>query len=561
MNDMKFANHLRKLRTKKNITLFQLSSKLEVPEKTLCDWESGLSLPDEKDMHKITVFFNIKSEELMDYTTKHKTPQIKETNINIITGNATTSGSYVCTWWNQSVAAAGMKLTGEGLSEWRDALCYEAIFGETNYYHIVPKELRKGLIFLLDDGWDLPPQTNPNTDDSRQLYGAVAPDEIKFAQFGNTPEKRLKGISDKLKEMGYSGLGLWISPQQSSLEKNITDDRQYWVKRAKWCHNAGVLYWKVDWGKEDNNDDYRKMMTECVHKYAPGLIVEHAIIQKPCTHNNYYGFFLKERAERVKYQMTFCDAYRTYDLLEPFDKTCTLQRAHEAFMSPDKEATGLALVNAENMYTIAAALGCTIGIMNYTHETAPCIKWHHISPPFSVNEGTYVHSEEYLEDTYYFEEEVCGWAPCKERFVHESAPAIMARNCPLPNVTACGNEKPFVLASKNPKTNAYSVATIRRTIDPNKNLYFLADVDLYDVDKDAPIGVFGIFNSLKIYFNSDINENVRILAQCFDSNNALDITDIVTIDRNSIHIDGKHLRILGKGESNSPDPALVIKLI
>lgn len=561
MNDVKFANYLRKLRTKEGITLFQLSNKLEISEKTLCDWESGISMPDEEYLHRLAIFFEKETEELIDYSAKYKTPKIEETNINIIAGNPTKSGSYVCTWWNQSGAAAGMNITGEGLSEWRDALCYEGVFGETNYYHIVPEELRKGLIFLLDDGWDLPPKTNPNTDDARQLYGAVDPDETKFGQFGNTPEERLKGISDKLKEMGYSGLGLWISPQQSSLETNITDSRLYWEERAKWCHNAGVLYWKVDWGKEDNNDEYRKMMTECAHKYAPSLIVEHAIIQKPCTHNNYYGFFLKERAERVKYQMSFCDAYRTYDLLEPFDKICTLQRAHEAFMCQNKNASGLALVNAENMYTIAAALGCTIGIMNYTHETAPCIKWHHMAPPFSINDGTYAYSEEFLEDTYYFEKEVCGWAPCKERFVHESAPAIMARNCPIPKVTSCGYEKPFVLASKNPQTRAYSVATIRRTVDPNRNLYFLADVDLYDAETDAPIGVFGIFNSLNIYFNNNISEHTRVLAQSFDSNNALDITDIVTIEKNSIQIDGKHLRILGKGNSDSPDPALVIKLV
>jgi len=478
----------------------------------------------------------------------------KETDINLIPKESSVTGNYLCTWWNQSKAAAGLGLTGVGLSEWRDALSQEAIF-DADYYHILPKDLIGGLIFLLDDGWDLPLET-PNDDIHRPVYGAVDPDIVKFSRFGNTPEERLKGISDKLKEMGYAGLGLWISPQESSLFE-AKSAVEYWEERAKWCHNAGVLYWKVDWGAHDYDDEYRKIITEAAHRYAPGLMVEHAVVQKPCTHNNYSENFTEERAARVKYQMEFSDVYRTYDILEPFENVCTLQRAHEALLSANKEARGLGLINAENIYFIAAALGFTTGIMNNTPSTAPCIKWHRIAPPFGINESTYNFSEQRLEDSLYFETEICSWAPCVDRTVRESAPAIMARGCPLPSVKPCSNDAPYIIASKNPKTNAYSVASIRRTVDPNQAVYFLSDVTVTEADINAPIGTFGIFNSLTIEFSSPLSKKSKVIAQNLNEDTAVDITDFVTINANSIQIDGKLLRKIGQ----SKDPAVVIKIV
>ncbi len=488
-----------------------------------------------------------------------------KTNIDLIPDKGYITGSYLCTWWNQSKAAAGLGLTGTGLSEWRDALSYDALFGEKNFYHIVPRELRSGLIFLLDDGWDLPLGT-PNDNEHRYLYGAVDPDSVKFAQFGDTPAKRLKGISDKLKEMGYAGLGLWISPQmrgetEYGAEVDLEEARLYWEERAKWCNYAGVLYWKVDWGNHDADDEYRRIMTECAHKYAPELMVEHAVIQMPCTHQNRIADFAEERPRRVKEQMKFSDVYRTYDLLEPFDKVCTLQRAHEALLASDKSSTGLGLVNAENIYTIAATLGFTAGIMNYTSETAPCLKWHRIAPPFGINEASYAYSDERLEDSLYFEAEICDWAPCKDKTVKESAPAIMARGCPLPTVLPCGDNAPFIIASKNPRTNAYSIASIRRTVDPNQAVYFLADVTAYNADVNAPIGVFGVFNRLTVELEAPLKEDARVLMQNFYEDTAFDVTEMVEKHESSISFDGKLLRKLGKTSVDVLDPAVVIKIV
>ncbi|MBE6715059.1 MAG: hypothetical protein E7575_07270 [Ruminococcaceae bacterium] len=488
---------------------------------------------------------------------------LQKTNINLIPESSRPTGSYVCTWWNQSAAAEALGLEGTGLSQWRDALNSDALFGENNFYHPATKEERSGLIFLLDDGWDLPLGT-PNDAQHRHLYGSVDPDPVKFAAFGSTPAKRLLGISEKVKEMGYAGLGLWISPQEKNEgEYDERTAREYWETRAKWCAEAGVSYWKVDWGTHDWDDDYRKMISECARKYAPDLWVEHAVIQLPCTHNHRSFDFIKERQARVKKQMEFADAYRTYDVIDPFDNVCTLQRAHEALMQDPKKATGRAFINGENLYSVCASLGLCTGIMNYNNDARACVNWQRLSPPFSIKDGSYICSREILTDTMFCESELCEWAPCKGLTVKESAPAIMARNCPLPTVHPCAGASPFITASKNPETGAYAVAAIRRTIDPIPGAHLPANVTIHDVNISSSLGVFGVFNSLTVEFSEKIPKNVQILAQDLTGTLSLDITKKADMNDQSITLDGKLLRMIGKWERGTRDPSepsLVITL-
>ncbi len=489
----------------------------------------------------------------------------KITDIDLIPKEGPVTGSYICTWWNQSGCAADLGIQGTGLSEWRDALNQDALFETEKYYHPAPRAVRSNLIFLMDDGWDIPEGT-PNDAEHRYLYGSVDPDSKKFSRYGNTPEERLTGISKKVKEMGYAGLGLWISPQECGLEKYKTENaRTYWEERAKWSHNAGVLYWKVDWGGHDWDDEYRELISDCVHKYAPGLLCEHAIVQLPCTHHHKEENFLEQRALRAKRQMTFADAFRTYDVLEPFDKVCTLRRAHEALLASEvTDHSGAALINGENLYAISASLGFTVGIMNYNEEALACINWQKVSPPFGVFDAPYNYSESFLDDTLFFDSEICEWAPCKGITVKESAPFIMARGCPMPTVTKTGEHYPYILASKNPGTGAYSVASIPRSVDPISNAYFPADVVLHEVCPESPVGIFGIFNTLTIELDSQLSPDARFLAQDLTSDKAIDITEYVTFSDNRIVLEGKLLRLAGKiarGHNNKSAPSVIFKII
>lgn len=489
--------------------------------------------------------------------------KIKNTNINLIPARGETTGSYACTWWSQCAAASALGLSGEGLSSWRDSLNEEALFDREDLFHKVPRESRQELIFLIDDGWDVPIGTIAD-DRDRHLFGSVNPDKVKFKRFGNTPAERLKGISDAVKSLGYAGVGLWISPQEYAEEPyTAKSSEEYWSTRAKWCHDAGVLYWKVDWGAYDYDDNYRRLISDCVKKHAPNLLVEHAVVQKPLSHN--HGDkekFLSERAERTKKQMEFADVIRTYDVLEPFDKVCTLLRAHEALVYTD-EHTGKGFINGENLYAVCSALGLCTGIMNYNKEAQACINWQRIAPPFSVFESEYRFSEELLTDSLFFDSEICEWAPCKGRTVCEYAPAIMARGCPLPDVKKLSGNAPFVLASKNPGTGAYAVGTLPRSVDPIKNAFFPADVTAKEIDPSKPVGIFGVFNTLTLELTSPISQDAKILAQDLLGDSAFDITDHVILNERSVTLDGKILRYVGKiarGHNDQSEPSLVIKI-
>ncbi len=488
---------------------------------------------------------------------------LKKTDINLIPEQGEVTGSYSCTWWNQCPAAATLGLSGEGLSAWRDALNQEALFDREDLFHPVPKESRSTLIFLLDDGWDVPIGTVGN-DNDRHFFGAVDPNKVKFARFGDTPADRLKGISEAVKNMGYAGVGLWISPQEYAEEPyTAASSEEYWSTRARWCHDAGVLYWKVDWGAHDYDDEYRRLISDCAKKHAPNLLVEHAVVQKPLSHNHGdIEKFLSDRAARTKKQMEFSDVIRTYDVLEPFDKVCTLLRAHEALVYSG-DHTGKGYINGENLYAVCSSLGLTTGIMNYNKEALACINWQKIAPPFGIFESEYTCSEKFLCDYLFFDTEICGWAPCKGRTVIERAPAIMARGCPLPEVKKHMDEPPYVLASKNPRTGAYSVATLPRTVDPIRNAFFPADITAKEVDLAKPVGIFGVFNTLTLEATAPVSENAKVLAQDLLGDFAYDITEFATVTENRITIDGKVLRYVGKiarGHNDQSEPSLVIKI-
>ena len=325
-----------------------------------------------------------------------KNYEFEETSINLIPPAGDITGNYLCSFGYQGGVAKHFKLKDNNMSSLRDVLNQDTLFGEENFYHPISRDQRSDLIFLLDDGWDVPYGT-PNDAEHKDFFGAIAPDPEKFSKFGNTPAERLKGISDKLKEMGYAGLGLWISPQECTAgQGDIPEARAYWEERAAWCHEAGVLYWKVDWGKNSSNDEYRKMMTEAARKCAPQLIVEHTVVQLPLTFLNTKENFAEKRASRIDVQMEFCDVYRTYDVIPPFEDVCILYRSSEALCAKTKNSPiGKGLINAESRGVIGAALGLTVGVMTFDTDMKACLNWHRISPPFSAHGTECLCSEEY----------------------------------------------------------------------------------------------------------------------------------------------------------------------
>jgi len=250
--------------------------------------------------------------------------------MNYIPLKSTENGSYMCTWHRQGFVARKYGIAGS--ASVRDALTPEYLFGEEIDYHWLPREYRSGLYFVLDDGWDVPPHTAHREDVRGEPFGSVDPDPVRFGSLGDTPVKRLAALNKLAQEWGYIGLGLWISPQfpMQTEKVSIEEARDYWKERAIWCREAGVRYWKVDWGVHDHDLAYRRMLTEVVKEYAPDVAIEHAYVQKPLT----WMVDVEDRKKASREMFAVSDFFRTYDVMWPLQDSAVLCRIHELLSDP-----------------------------------------------------------------------------------------------------------------------------------------------------------------------------------------------------------------------------------
>ena len=296
MKDYVFGNYLTKLRKTARLSQKELGARLGVSDKAVSRWENGNARPRADLLVKLAATLdttvdalvtggkqNVKSQKdvgvisLIDGSvadlSKLKIKDGSNMKINFIPKKAKANGNYLCSWSRQAEVARKFGITGETCSNMRDAINEEYLFGDEALYHFYKREFREGLIFMLDDGWDVPYGSEHHG--GEEFYGSLHPDAEKFKSLGDTPLERLCNMSKKIKELGYVGLGLWISPNYGKKDENgnidYEDVRRYWEDRAELCHKADILYWKVDWGKFQRDGKYREIMTESCRKKAPGL--------------------------------------------------------------------------------------------------------------------------------------------------------------------------------------------------------------------------------------------------------------------------------------------------
>lgn len=481
--------------------------------------------------------------------------------MNIIPKTQPMSANYVCTWGTQNKLVRKFKLPNVAASGARDTLNEDYLFNH-DYYHFMPDDYRNGLIFLLDDGWDVPynslqtPEAGP--------FGSLEPDGERWKSFGKTPQERLANINKKLKELGYQGLGLWVSPQLpfSEEEPCMTKARAHWEERAKWCNEAGVMYWKVDWGLHSKAEGYREMMTECVKKYAPDLIIEHAYGQDPFTSDS----ITDETGEGMAEVCEYSDCFRTYDLMSPFEATDAYKRVDVMLRKVDKTKFrhGVkCLVNVETPVSIAAGLGFNVGIMQYSRDMEALLKWQRLCPAFGAAEADYFSSEEQVTESKFFDVDPYFWLKVGGKLYSFDVPAIASRGTKLPDVK-CDGEKPIILASENPSNGAYAVSSVKRMIEPNSGIIYPADVTIYPSSQKNSIGVFGYFKTLTVAPEDGIASDCHIYIQGMLAEEATNITDSVTITGGKLIIDGMLLRKHGFADYERrglTSPASVIKII
>lgn len=578
--EVDFGKWICHLRTKNGITQRQLGHFIGVSDKVISKWERGASEPDIAGLRALATFFGMSVDDLLTEKLREVDGNMEDEPLSVLPDSLAKKtamneahggrnlippasdrfyGDYFCSWRAQQQTAKALGLVGSWCSEWRDALTSGLVFGPSSRYHPLPREYRKGLLFLLDDGWDVPLGTRANPA-SMKLFGTLVPDAEKFGDFGKTPLSRLENLNEKVKNLGYAGLGVWVAPEQGGESPEKT--HAFYENAARLHERAGVRYWKVDWGEYAEDSEYRRILTEEAHRHAPHLLVDHCVPQRPLASIHKDENFLKKRREAVARRVTFSDVFRPYDVVYPFQEVTTLGQIDEAFSSPIPEGKN-PLISAGTEEYVAAALGCTLGIMKVSDALYAALCFRRLSPPFGMAESEYHRSEERLYDRLYLENSLKSWIPTARQEITESAPAVMSRGCALPTVRAVGDAVPFVAASRHPVTGVYAIAAFRRNIDPNLRLIAPAAVALTVQGAEATVGVFGVFDSLTLDFTEALPEAFRVLAQDLLSEESFDVTETVTRQENSLLFSGRDLRTWGKSSQkifDTRDPALLLRI-
>lgn len=465
---------------------------------------------------------------------------------------------YLCTWNLQAYV-----VDYENSDRMREAMTEENIFGNGQYQNWASffPTIREDLFFVMDDSWDIPADVNTKRDNP--FLGTTELNEERFPSFTGTPTERLQKLTKKFKEMGWKGAGGWICAQKSENYPDVSEEA-YWTERLKAAHDAGFSYWKVDWGKESRNDEWRQMLTRLGKEHAPGLWIEHAM-------KNEY--------------IEFSDVFRTYDVENIIAQPVTIQRVSN--LLPYKAQDGAkGIVNCEDEPYIAVGLGCAIGIMRHPYagnlpggrqdeafppvghnykkcldEIVRAVRWHRIAEPFAVNGDCAVDTIRLYDSWELRENETWNKGRKIGSILSESAPARVSRGMALPEVADTTSSRPFILASTYPN-GAVAISAIGRAIG-REYVTKEVPVRVEGINWDFPTGLFGYFKEVTVDYPSDIPAGAKVLAQDLAGDTPVDITADVTINGNLLTIPGEVIRKVGLMNATEGDlsaPGLVVQM-
>lgn len=466
--------------------------------------------------------------------------------------------NYYCTWANQVLSSDGTTTTG------RNSLDHERLFGENGWCKTLYPEARSSLIFLLDDGWELPYSGGDGQIHTR-YYGSQRIFEDKFPNYGETPAERLKTMVDNIKACGWAGAGIWIcASEEASVAETLEEDvwsEEYWVERLNWSKYAGVSYWKIDWGRFLYNQKWRRYISDLAAKICPDMIIEHTDPEHPINDIFKSGRLTEEKLKANIECLSYSDVYRTYDVTDAMSVASTFDRVGEMLCSAlPQENDSLGILNCEDELYMGVSLGLAIGVMRYPgipeeksmDEVVRAVNFQKIAPAFPAYGSKNIMSDEWLEDSWFFRDGET-WKP--EAYGHiimQCAPAYIARNTEPP-VVVSEQEKPFVSVCKNPN-GVFSVATYPRTTPIIARNYYMADITAFAENADT-IGIFGKYKNLTLVFN-ELSEQIKVVASDLLSDEFTDITEKVQISDNKIVISGELIDKIGLSAATAGDPGL-----
>ncbi len=493
---------------------------------------------------------------------------MKKININFVPDIVNPTPDYYCTWQTQLYA------TSDGKPEGQRAIIDEnSLFGSEKPYGwaYFYKEARGDLILVMDDSWDVP------VNGDRAWFGSLILNQEKFPEAVKNSKNNteaLKSLTDRVKSLGWKGLGGWVCAQMAPRLSDADPD-EYWTTRLKEADASGFAYWKVDWGAESRSAEFRKMLTEKARKYAPNLTVEQAMIPEI---------------------IPVSDVFRTYDVPEIMSVPMTMAKLKDTLTAGKTEEGYRGLIDCEDEAYMAAAGGMAMGIMRHPYsgpmpdgkpdmsfpechrnvktkiyEVIRAARFHRMAPAFGIDsENTFIDTE-MLTDNWRFENyeaELEAWWLKTEHFkgkinddvTEKSAPARISRNCIPPEVIPDKNgDVPYMISAKNPN-GVYSIATLGRT---KGRRYFIPRCDVTaKIGESDTVGAFGEYKNLILETEK---QNIKgVYMQDLAADTATDITEDIKFSNGNIIIPGELIEKVGTSAQPSTDtsePGVVIKLV
>ena len=518
------------------------------------------------------------------------------------------SATYWCTWATQDATLVNHQATGklkfpgdQGVPGVRDNMNEHVVFGPNGWINLFP-EHRGDMLFLLDDGWDVPYGAKGGSAGIHS-FGSLVPDRERFPSLGvNASDRdRLRELVRRTEDKGWMGLGVWVACQayRERFEAPFTLDELKEDLRRKFdeAAYAGVRYWKVDWGVHNFHVWYRRLMSEMKERYYPELIIDHCRgfnnavngqvdpHLKPDDEYRHVGwtgriFGVPEYDPITRdYEeiMSFSDVFRTYDSAHPLTTATMLERAAWELRAADKSSSRV-VINTEDEPLIAAGLGLELSMMrapvwpgNHVRDVRPrhrrmaedmrCVVWQRLAPPFgSDTPAKTLHSEKSIRESWRFIPGECWFTGDRETSYYQVAPACVARGLALPEVIGSDGDIPFVIGSRHPG-GALAFAALP-LLDPVKMSYTPKAEVRFDaaLEVGVPVGVFGRFGSLVL---DDRTDGRRIFAHDVLCGERVDITALCVRTAGKVVLPGCELSRIGSSQNPQGDdssPGAVVEV-
>ena len=475
--------------------------------------------------------------------------------------NATSAPpNYWCTWNTQGTTLREVQKTvktafagDQGAPKQRDNLNEAVLFGDDGWATRFYPSDRGSLFLLLDGGWDLPYGTSTTGTKDLSIRGACIPHPDRFPSLKGTPGERLKALNDKVKSLGWRGIGVWMPAHVNGDKAEgrlLTDEeaREVLEEKMRLCKEAGVEYWKIDWGMRSRSVAFRRLVADVRDKVYPGLSIEHCWVGGPlndvdrkkgtqtCDGRLFGNEEWCRNSKDHLAVMAASDVFRTYDVLSPFQYVSTLERCAYYSTLAEESRLPVMLTIQELPYIIGPGLGHVLdisptGMRNgkaVPNDACVALAWQKIAPPFGHDTELKTQcSDEVLEDEWTYSGKDCSWfSAVAGKTIKQAAPAVVTRGLPLPEVKTEG-PKPFVCGARYPN-GAIALAFLPRAVSGKRYVECLADVTLdAKLEKGKPLGVFGRFRSLTL--KDGIAEGARIQARQLPYGKARDVTALCKV--------------------------------